>query len=123
MRAAVGSEEIYWIVTCIVQPGRLTDFKQLVGALVTATEGEPGTLDYEFSIDADQSTVHIFERYRDSDAVVSHVMQTFGSFAERFLSCVTVSRFVVYGSPSAEVQVALAGFSPAYMIPFDGFTR
>jgi quinol monooxygenase YgiN len=123
MRAAVGSEEIYWVVTCAVQPGRLADFKQVVAELVAAAKEEPGTLAYEYSVDAGQGTVHIFERYRDSNAVVSHVTQTFAPFAERFLALVRVSSFVVYGAPSADAQRALAGFNPTYMTPFDGFTR
>ena len=119
----VRGEEIYWVVTCSVRPEQLADFKMIVGQLVAAAKAEPGTLAYEFSIDADQSTIHIFERYRDSDAVASHVAQTFGPFAERFLSLAKVSRFVVYGTPNAEAQRAIAGFNPEYMTLFDGFTR
>lgn len=116
-------EEIYWVVTCAVRPDQLAEFKTIAGQLVAAAREEAGTLAYEFAIDADQSTIHIFERYRDSDAVVSHVTQTFGPYAERFLALVTVSRFVVYGTPSAEAQRVLVGFNPVYMTLFDGFTR
>ncbi len=119
----VGGEEISWIVTCAVPPEQMTDFKKIVGQLVAAAKNEAGTLAYEFSIAVDQSTVHIFERYRDSHAIVSHVTQTFGPFAERFLAVAQVLGFVVYGTPSTEVQEVLAGFNPTYMTPFDGFTR
>jgi quinol monooxygenase YgiN len=119
----VGGSEIYWILTCSVQPAQLADFKKIVGQLVAAAKDEPGTLAYEFSIDASQSTVDIFERYQDSNAIVSHVEQTFGPLAERFLALAKVSRFVVYGMPGIEAKRLLAGFNPAYMTPFDGFTR
>ena len=119
----VDGEEVYWIVTCAVQPAQLADFKKVVGQLVAAAKEEPGTLAYEFSIDASQSTVHIFERYRDSNAVVSHVTQTFAPFADRFLALAKPSSFVVYGKPSKEAQGALAGLNPTYVTPFDGFTR
>ena len=119
----VFGEEIYWIVTCAVRPNQLAEFKMVVGQLVAAAKEEAGTLAYELAVDADQSTIHIFERYRDSDAVVSHVTQTFGPFAERFLTLVKVSGFVVYGTPSAEAQKVLVGFNPVYMSLFDGFTR
>ncbi len=121
--ATVGGAEIYWIVTCAVQPAQLADFKKIVEQLVAATKNEPGTLAYEFSIDANQSIVHIYERYQDSNAIVSHVAQTFGPFAERFLALAKVSHFVVYGRPTPEAQGVLAGFNPTYMSPFDGFTR
>jgi quinol monooxygenase YgiN len=119
----VFGENIYWVVTCAVRPDHLPEFKMVVGQLVAAAKEEPGTLAYEFAIDADQTTIHIFERYRDSDAVVSHVTQTFGPFAERFLTLVKVSGFVVYGTPNAEAQRVLVGFNPVYMTLFDGFRR
>jgi quinol monooxygenase YgiN len=118
-----GGEDISWIVTCAVRSEQMTDFKKIVGQLVAATKNEAGTLAYEFSINADQSTVHIFERYRDSNAIVSHVTQTFRPFAERFLAVARVLGFVVYGTPSTEAREVLAGFNPTYMTPFDGFTR
>lgn len=103
--------------------GTVGRFQEGRRQLVAAAKDEPGTLAYEFSIDTDQSTVHIFERYHDLNAIVSHVAQTFGPVAERFLALAKVSRFVVYGKPSTEAQQALAGFNPVYMTPFDGFTR
>jgi quinol monooxygenase YgiN len=78
----------------------MTEFNKIVGQLIAAAKNEAGTLAYEFSIDADQSIVPIFERYRNSDAIVSHVTQTFGPFAERFLAAAQVRSFVVYGTPS-----------------------
>ena len=123
MQEAAGGNEIYWVVTVTVQPERLDDFKQVVAPLVAEAKREPGTLAYEFSVGSDRSTVHIFERYRDSNAVVSHVADTFGKFAERFLALAKVTSFVIYGAPSAEAREILAGFNPVYMTRFDGFTR
>ena len=116
-------EQIYWVLTVTVKPGQFTEFKQVVASLVAAAKKEPGTLAYEYSVGDDQSTVHIFERYRDSDAVVAHVQQTFAPFAERFTALTSVSDFVVYGTPNAEARKSLEGFGPVYMTPFDGFTR
>lgn len=122
-KPAMGSEEVYWIVTLTVQPGQFAKFKELVAALVAATQKEPGALDYRFNIADDQTTVDVFERYRDSAAVVSHVTQTFGPSAEPILAIAKPTRFVVYGTPSDEVKKVLGGFNPVYMTPFDGFTR
>jgi antibiotic biosynthesis monooxygenase len=61
----VGREESSWIVTCAVPAEQLTEFKTIIEQLVAAAKNEPGTLAYEFSIHADQTTVHIFESYRD----------------------------------------------------------
>ncbi len=123
-KPAVGSQEVYWVITVAVQPAQMANFKQVVAPLVAATEKEPGAIDYEYNVGADQSTVDIYERYRDLNAVVAHVAQTFGpNFSKRFLELAKPTRFVVYGTPSAEAKKVLAGFNPVYMTPFDGFTR
>lgn len=116
-------EEIYWVFTITVKPERFAEFKQVVAPLVAATKEEPGALAYEYNVGDDQSTVHVFERYRDSDAVVAHVEGTFARFAERFMALATATGFVVYGTPHAEARKILDGLGAVYMTPFDGFTR
>jgi quinol monooxygenase YgiN len=116
-------DDLYWVFTLDVTPGRFQDFHALVAEIVAATREEPGTLAYQYSVSADQKTVHIFERYRDSDAFVDHVEQTFGRYAERFLSMVTIASLVVYGNPNAAARKALDRFNANYMALFDGFAR
>lgn len=116
-------EDLYWVFTLNVKPGKFPEFRSLVAAIVAASLEEPGTLAYQYSVSADESTVHIFERYRDSDAFVVHVEETFGPHAERFLDLVTVASLVVYGNPNAAARKALDGFKASYMTLFDGFSR
>lgn len=117
------ADDLYWVFTLDVKPGRFAEFRALVADIVAASHEEPGTLAYQYSVNADETMVHIFERYRDSAAFVSHVEQTFGAFAERFLSMVTVASLVVYGNPDAAARKALDGFNASYMTLFDGFAR
>jgi quinol monooxygenase YgiN len=107
-----------------VQKGRESDFRELMVEMVGATKAnEAGTLDYEWSTTADGGRCHIFERYVDSAAVLTH-LGTFGEkFAGRFLEILKPVRFVVYGSPSSTVRDGLAGFNPVYMQPAGGFSR
>jgi quinol monooxygenase YgiN len=116
-------DDLYWVFTLTVRSGQLPAFQQLVTEIVAASEQEPGTLAYQYSISADEQTVHIFERYRDSAAFVSHVEQTFGGYAERFLSMVTIASLVVYGNPDAEARKALDRFNATYMTLFAGFAK
>lgn len=116
-------DDLYWIFTLNVKPGHLQAFRSLVTEIVSASSEEPGTLAYQYSISADEKTVHIFERYRDSFAFVSHVEQTFGRYAERFLSMVTVTSLVVYGNPDAQAREALDSFNATYMNLFAGFAK
>jgi quinol monooxygenase YgiN len=116
-------KDLFWLFTLDVKPGKFDEFKQLVADIVTSTKQEPGTLAYQYAASVDQSTVHIYERYRDSEAFVAHVEQTFTGYAERFLSFVSVRSLVVYGTPNARARQALDAFNATYMNLFDGFTR
>lgn len=115
---------VSWVLEVKVQAGRENDFRALAEEMVAATQAnEAGTLDYEWSLSADLSVCHIFERYTDSAAVMKH-LGTFGEkYAARFLEAVTPVHFVVYGRPSQEVKDALAGFRVTYMEPVSGFSR
>lgn len=117
------SESVYVVFELAVKPGQFDAFKQMVGEAVSASRTEPNTLAYEYSANADGSIVHIFERYRDSASIVSHVNETFAPFAERFVSLVDVKRLTVYGYPDADARAKLDGFGAVYLAPFDGFFR
>jgi len=116
-------DEIYWVVTCSVHPGKFEQFKTVVGPLVAATLAEPGSQSYDYSVNHDETLVHIYESYRDSTAVVDHVTKTFSQFSEAFSACVSVDGFVVYGTPNTAAKEILDGFGSVYMAPFEGFTR
>lgn len=105
-----------------VKPAEFPEFKALIATIVAATRTEPGTLIYEYSVNEDNSTVHILERY-NVDAVVSHVDTTFAPFGQRFLELCTIKSLVVYGTPDAEIRKRLDPFGAVYMTPFDGFSR
>lgn len=115
--------EFISLFTLDVKPGQLYAFKQLVAQIVAATSAEPDVLTYQYAVSADGQSAHIVERYRDSAAFVSHVENTFGGFAERFLSFVSVRALVIYGNPDAAARKALDSFGATYMDVFDGFSR
>ena len=118
------SENVYWVLELAINPGRFEDFKTLVAEMVEATErNDVGTLNYEYTISDDRQVCHIYERYRNSAAVMTHVETFRAKFATRFMDVLKPMRFVIYGSPSAQVKDALAGLSPVYMAPFKGFSR
>lgn len=115
--------ELFWVFTLNIKRGKFAEFKHLVSDIVAATLNEPGTLAYQYAVSDDQRTVHIYERYQNSEAFVVHVEQTFAGYAERFLSLVCVESLVVYGAPNAQARKALDTFNASYMTLFDGFSR
>ena len=118
------NNNVYWIVELSVKDGELDNFQSLMNEMVDATQAnEPGTLNYEWTISEDSKTIHIYERYADSAAAVTH-MVTFGErYAERFMAAVDQTCFVVYGNPNNEAKAVLEGVGAVFMLPFGGFAR
>jgi quinol monooxygenase YgiN len=115
---------VSWLVEANIRPGKFGDFERLMDEMVGATRrNEPKTLNFEWYISDDHSTCHIYERYEDSAAVLTH-MASFGkNFAGHFLDCVEPVRLIVYGSPNQEAKDALEGLTPVYMAQINGFAR
>lgn len=118
------SDNVYWMLELAIRPGELENFKKLMDEMIASTEeNEPDTLNYEWTISEDGATCHLFERYKDSSAVMAH-LGTFGSkFARRFLEFARPTRIVVHGRPSPQVKKALGPMGPIYMTPLGGFSR
>lgn len=117
------NENVYWLLELAVQRGQLAEFRQLMCDMVEAASGEPDTLNYEWNISADGVDCHIYVRYQNSAAVMTH-MRSFGSrFSARFLNLARITRIVVYGVPDREVKAALAPYGPIYFEPLGGFKR
>jgi quinol monooxygenase YgiN len=116
------SAQIYWILQVAIHPGKLDDFRAVANDLIAKTKLEPGTLGYEWALSGDGTVGHIYERYQNSEALVTHV-RGFGAFAERFMQACHPTRFHVYGTLNEEAKAALADFGPVYFSPLGGFNR
>jgi len=115
------TDQVSWLLELAVKPGELDNAKAVLAEMVESAREEHGALIYQWSVSTDGSAIHIFERYADSAAVMTH-LTTFGEkFAQRFLATVDPTRFVVYGEPNQEAKAALTAFGPAYMTPMGGF--
>lgn len=117
-------DHVYWLLEVEIRSGREADFKDLMEEMVTATQAsEPGTMNYEWNTSSDGKVCHIYERYQDSAAVMTHLGNFGSKFAERFMDILTPVRFMVYGSPNDEVKEALDDFNPLFLEPAGGFHR
>ena len=118
------SDVISWVLELDVKDGKVEAFEALMQEMVAATKAdEPGALAYEWFVSDDKTTCHIYERYADSAAVMTHLGNFGSKFAERFLDALQPTRLMVYGQPSNEVRAALAGLNPVFMAEIGGFAR
>ena len=118
------SDNVHWVLELEIKQGELDNFKALMNEMVEATRAnEPGTMNYEWFIGADESSCHLYERYADSAATMTHLGSFGQNFAERFMAAVTPTRLVVYGDPNDEVRAALSAFGAVHMAQIGGFAR
>jgi len=117
------SNNVSWNLQLNINDGSQDAFRSLMEEMVAATREEAGALCYEWFISDDGSSCHINERYADSAAMMVHLGNFGATFAERFMSMVVPTAFVVYGEASDEVKGALAGFGPAFYGTLGGFNR
>ena len=112
-----------WNLELNIKPGKFDDFKTLMEEMSVATKtNEPGALNYEWFVNADNTVCHIYERYVDSNAVMTH-MGNFQNFADRFWDALEATRFMVYGPASDQVKEALGGAGASFMEGIGGFVR
>ena len=84
---------------------------------------EPGTLQYDLFMNADQSECMIIERYRDSEAALAHFANVGHLFAAVF-DTVTLVHGELLGEPNAELSANLAGSdAPALFTPYRSMTK
>ena len=118
------SSNISWLLALNVKEGQLENLKKLMGEMVDfVNQNEPDTSNYEWFLSDDEKSLHIYERYNDSAAVMTHLKGFGENFAERFMGCLDATGFTVYGKPGADVKEALAAFAPVYMSQVNGFAR
>lgn len=115
---------ISWLLSVTVKDGQLENFRSLMKEMVKSTKAnEPGALIYEWFISEDGKTIHLYERYQDSEAVMTHLSNFGEHFAQRFLNCVNISSMDVYGEPNEEVRKALTAQGATFLGSFGGFVR
>ena len=117
------SENVYWLIELAVSPGRFEDLKILVAALLASNREKIGFLTYGVSISDDRQVCHIYERFQDSAAIMNHRQSIGPKYADRFFEILKPTRFVIYGTPSAEVKDAVAPFNPVYMTTLAEFRQ
>jgi quinol monooxygenase YgiN len=114
--------QICWHVELVIKPDRLESFRALTGEMVESARREHGILSYQRFVGEDGKTVHVYERYADSIAALTHLGIFAKKFAEPFQDMVERKCFFVFSYPTAELKEALDGYGAIYLKPFGDFT-
>jgi quinol monooxygenase YgiN len=116
---------IHFRAEFIIQDGKMKEYKKLVRNMSKLVEAnEPGTLNYRFYFDRDETKCVVHEIYADSEAVLAHnnglASQT---ILPKIFSVSRIVKFEVYGKPNNKLQKILTNFSSETYNLFAGFSR
>lgn len=114
--------QISMVVELQVNEGQLDALKAVMEEMVEATRSEEGALSYEWHISEDESTVHVYERYADSDAAVAHGRNAM-QFLPKMIAAGKPARVSAYGEPSDEVRQMFGAMGATWYGNFGGFVR
>jgi quinol monooxygenase YgiN len=106
--------EIQGIARQKIHPGKLDEFKRLaVECMRSAREKDTGTLQYDFYFNADETECIVYERYRDSAALLEHTRNLGDLMGKVMAICTTTGE--VLGEPSPELAQGLESYGvPVY---------
>ena len=85
-----------------IHPGKAEAFTEIASACLTATRRDPGTLSYEWYLNADRTECLILEAYDDSNALLAHI-GNLGDLLGRLMA-VSDLAIEVFGDPSPELR-------------------
>jgi quinol monooxygenase YgiN len=116
--------ELLGIARFRFREGRRDEYLRLSDqALEIVQATEPGTLQYDLFLNADQSECVFIERYRDSQAAMDHAANL-GDLFGPVLATVEVVHGELLGEPNAELRAKLAGSDvPVLFTPYRSMRR
>ena len=117
------SNEIQYILAWTIKPGGLQSFKELANEAVNLVrDNEPEMKGYQWYFNDDETTCYTAEWHTSSESMLAH-LQNVGDILPKLLAHSDISRFDVFGNPSALASEAVKGLGAQVFGFFDGFTR
>ncbi len=116
-------QNVIWEVKGNIKKHSRDDFEKVMRDMIEAVVPEEGTIHYEWYVGQDGEQLSVYERYVDAAAAIKHVSTSWSAAAERFMSVVDITEFIVYSDLTPEVQALVEGLNPVYMKPVGGFRK
>lgn len=105
---AAPSKELHCFARLRIRCGKLEEFKRLNALCAESVRSkDTGTLRYESFFNSDQSECLVYERYRDSEALLEHTANLGGLMDEILETCSGSGE--IAGTPSLELIKAVEG--------------
>ena len=114
---------IIWTLEGKIKKEDLDKYVELMNEIVSVTKKEEGTLNYEWTISEDLQNVHVYERYKNADAAIKHLDDSWAFYKDKYSKLVDIQKFSVYSELTDELKEKVASMNPVYMYPLGGFYR
>ena len=115
--------EIQGVARLKFHEGKVEEFKRLSAQVMDIVRAkDTGTLRYEIYLNDDQSECVVYERYRDSEAVIEHATHV-GDLMSAIFATGSVSSQLLLGEPSAELTPLTTGGGVSVFRPFLSMQR
>jgi quinol monooxygenase YgiN len=109
--------EIQGVARFTFHEGTVEEFKRLCAQVMDVVRAKDiGTLQYAIYLNDDQSEGVVYERYRNSEAVIEHATHV-GDLMDAIFATASVSSELL-GDPSSELAAATAGSGVSLFRPF-----
>ena len=111
--------ELQCVARLKIHDGKLDEFQRLAAKCAELVRTrDTGTLQYELYLNSENTECMVFERYRDSQALLDHFEHMGETMAAIFETCTGSGE--VCGTPNAELRAKLEGSPVQVYAPFLG---
>lgn len=114
--------ETMLVVDIAIKPGRVDDFRAAAEALFERTQGEPGTLRYDYFISDDNTRNINIEVFKDADAFVFHNRNA-ADLVPALVDAGDILRIDVVGDVNDDLYKELEGNALLHFEKLGGVTR
>jgi quinol monooxygenase YgiN len=115
--------KVQYKVEFTLQAGQQESFKKMIDQLIIQVKAnEPGTLNYQFYFNEDETICQVIEHYNDSPAMLHHLANVMPALTE-VLKISSITKLEFFGPLSEEAHAAAAAFGAVFYSSYDGFTR
>lgn len=119
----MANSEIWYLGEYSVADGKSEVFENLIRGGVDLEKAQGAdVLHYDFYRDDATGKYLAIELFATSAAVLSHLERT-GELIGKILEVAELTRFEIFGTPSQELQEAMAAFGARFASPVVGFSR
>jgi quinol monooxygenase YgiN len=115
---------VRFVVDLTIAEGKSEAFERISREMTAMTQGEPGTLAYDWYLSADRNRCRLYESYRDGNAVAAHLSgPVVQALVPQLLETSSLTGFEVYGDPGPEASAMLAGLGAQVFGPWHAIER